>query len=303
MSEVHQIFDRALLRRRRDRVAENLEAHAFLLDRFADDILDRLAFIERRFARVLVIGAHHGAFSARLSQLPGVAFVVSTETSQKMLDLSRGLRVMADEEALPFAEDAFDLVIGALTLQFVNDLPGALVQIRRILRPDGLFLGGILGGGTLQELRRSWLEAESEVTGGASPRVAPFADVRDLGGLLQRAGFALPVADADLVRVRYGSPLALMQDVKAMGAGNVLADRRRVPVGRRLLLRAAEIYAERFGEADGRIPATFEILTMTAWAPHESQQKPLPPGSAQVRLADALQAKEHRLPGTRDGKP
>ncbi len=153
--------------------------------------------------------------------------------------------MLADEEALPFADESFDLIVAPLTLQFVNDLPGALVQIRRCLKPDGLFIGGMLGGATLQELRRAWLEAEAEISGGASPRVAPFADVRDLGGLLQRAGFALPVVDADVVRVRYPSPLALMHELRAMGAGNVLDDRRRVPVGRRLLMRASEIYAEK----------------------------------------------------------
>lgn len=301
MSDVHLIFDRALLQRRRDRVAGRIAQHAFLLDRFGCDVDERLSLIQRTFARVLVIGAHHGELGRRISLRPGVDTVIETETSPKLLQACEGLRVLADEEALPFGEQTFDLIVAGLTLQFVNDLPGALVQIRRLLKPDGLFLGGLFGGATLTELRRSWLEAEAEVAGGASPRVAPFADVRDLGGLLQRAGFALPVVDADPVRVRYASPLALMQDVRAMGAANVLHHRRRVPVSRGLLMRASEIYAERFADPDGRVPATFELLVMTAWAPHESQQKPLQPGTAKVRLADALGTTEGQLPG-RDPK-
>ena len=189
---------------------------------------------------------------------------------------------------LPFEEEAFDLVTSALTLQFVNDLPGALTQLRRVLKPDGLFLGAMLGGETLTELRQATLQAEAELYDGASPRVAPFADVRALGGLLQRAGFALPVTDTDVVRVTYETPLHLMRELKAMGASNVLVDRRRIPMTRRFLLRISEIYREQFSEPDGRVRATFEIVTMTGWAPHESQQQPLRPGSASTRLADVL---------------
>ncbi len=202
---------------------------------------------------------------------------------------------------MPFAPASLDLVVSGLALHHVNDLPGSLVQIRRALKPDGLFLAALLGGETLKELREAWLIAEDEVSGGASPRVAPFADVRDLGGLLQRAGFALPVADTDVVRVTYASPLDLMREIKAMGASNVLTARRRVPVTRTLLFRAAEVYAERFALADGRIPATFEIITLTAWVPHESQQKPLQPGSAKARLADALGVMEQGA-GEKTGK-
>jgi NADH dehydrogenase [ubiquinone] 1 alpha subcomplex assembly factor 5 len=169
------------------------------------------------------------------------------------------------------------------------------VQMRRALRPDGLLLAALLGGATLHELRDAWLTAEAEISGGASPRVAPFADVRDLGGLLQRAGFALPVVDSETVTVTYADPLSLMREIKAMGASNMLASRRRQPVTRGLVLRAAEIYTDRFGAADGRVPATFEIITLTAWAPDESQPKPLQPGSAQTRLADALGVKEGKL--------
>lgn len=293
MNNPQNIFDRRLLRSRRRRAAPHMHGHDFLLDRFCDDLEDRLSFIQRSFASALVLGSQGGCVGSLLHRR-GVEQVVEVETVFELLPAQTALGVVADEEALPFAENSFDLVIAPLTLQFVNDLPGTLLQIRRCLRPDGLFIGGMFGGATLQELRYCWLEAEAQVYGGASPRVAPFADVRDLGGLLQRAGFALPVVDADSFRVRYDSALALMIELRAMGAGNVLVDRRRVPVSRRLLQRAGDIYAERFVDPDGRVPATFEMLIMTAWAPHDSQQKPLQPGSASARLADALGVKELR---------
>jgi SAM-dependent methyltransferase len=273
-----------------------MSAHDFLLQRFCIEVEERLSLIQRDFSAALVLGAHGGAVGALLDRL-GVKQITEAETVADLLPSRSALKVVADEEALPFAEASFDLIIAPLTLQFVNDLPGTLLQIRRCLKPDGLFIGGLFGGATLQELRHAWLEAEAEISSGASPRVAPFADVRDLGGLLQRAGFALPVVDADSFRVRYASPLALMQELRAMGAGNVLSDRRRVPVSRGLLLLASQIYVDRFADPDGRIPATFEMLVMTAWAPHESQQKPLQPGSAAMRLADALGTNEQRLPG------
>ncbi|MEQ1672264.1 MAG: methyltransferase domain-containing protein, partial [Hyphomicrobium sp.] len=207
----------------------------------------------------------------------------------------KGAVICADDEQLPFGEATLDLAVSGLSLHLVNDIPGVLAQLRRALKPDGLLLAALLGGETLKELRRAWLEAEAEITGGASPRVAPFADVRDLGALLQRAGFALPVADSDVVRVTYATPLALMQELRAMAASNMLVERRRVPVTRELLMRAAEIYAERFALPDGRIPATFEIITLTAWVPHDSQQKPLAPGSAKMRLADALGVSEQAI--------
>jgi hypothetical protein len=174
----------------------------------------------------------------------------------------------------------------------VNDLPGALVQIRRCLRPDGLFIGALIGGGSLVELREVLGEAETEVTGGTSPHVAPFADVRDMGGLLQRARFGLPVADSEPLTVRYADLFALMADLRAMGATNTLAERIRRPTRRKIFLRAAELYAERYSDPDGRIRATFEMIFLSGWAPHGSQQKPLRPGSARMRLADALHTKE-----------
>ena len=200
--------------------------------------------------------------------------------------------IVADEELLPFGEGVLDLVVSILALQFVNDLPGVLVQIRRALKPDGLFLAALIGGATLTELRQSFAAAESEVEGGISPRVAPFADVRDLGALLQRAGFALPVADADRFVARYDSVFALMHDLRRMGAANPLVARRRTPLRRGTLMRMAEIYAQRFADDDGRVRATFEIVWLSGWAPHSGQQQPLKPGSARVRLADALGTRE-----------
>jgi SAM-dependent methyltransferase len=200
--------------------------------------------------------------------------------------------VAADEEALPFGDATLDLVVSALTLQYVNDLPGVLVQIRRALKPDGLFLGALIAGETLTELRQAFAAAESEVEGGASPRVAPFADLRELGALLQRAGFALPVTDVDRLTVRYDSVFGLMRDLRRMGATNALHARRRAPLKRATLHRLAEIYAERFADDDGRLRATFEIVWLSGWAPHPDQQQPLRPGSAKTRLADALGTRE-----------
>ena len=284
----HDIFDRALLVRRRDRVAAGAQGHEFLLARVADDLIERLAAVQRRFPAALNLGAYHGLLARRLRQVPGVEMVVDAEPSWRLLAQCDGPRVQAGEEALPFRDQSLDLVVSGLSLHLVNDLPGALVQIRRALKPDGLFLAALLGGNTLAELRNALLEAEEELEGGASPRVAPFADVRDLGALLQRARFALPVVDADTVTVTYADPLALMREVRAMGGANVLRARRRAPLRRATLMRALALYQERFGLPNGRVPATFEIVTLTAWAPHESQQQPLQPGTAKMRLADAL---------------
>jgi NADH dehydrogenase [ubiquinone] 1 alpha subcomplex assembly factor 5 len=295
MSQPHRIFDRALLTARRNRAVPSAEEHDFLLERVADDLSERLAIVQRRFPLALDLGAHHGILARRLAAAPNVGSVIAYDPAKRLLAKAPAPRVAGDLEALPFAPASFGLVVSGLALHLVDDLPGALVQICRILKPDGLLLAALLGGATLRELREAWLLAEDEVLGGASPRVAPFADVRDLGGLLQRAGFALPVVDSDTVVVTYADPLALMREVKAMGMSNMLADRSRKPVTRRLLFRAAGIYAERFGQPDGRVPATFEILTLTAWAPHASQQQPLAPGSARTRLSDALGVPERKL--------
>jgi len=268
------IFDRRLLRVRRARAAA-LGPVTFLLDRVAADFAERLSAVLRKFDIAADLGTPTDAVRRAIAdQIGTVAAVV------------------ADEEALPFRDASLDLVVSALALQFVNDLPGTLIQIRRALKPDGLLLAALIGGESLTELRVAFAEAEAEIEGGVSPRVVPFADLRDLGALLQRAGFALPVTDVDRVTVRYASPLALMHDLRRMGAGNVLTARRRTPLRRSTLLRVLEIYAERFADPDGRIRATFEIVWLSGWAPHESQQKPLRPGSAQTRLADALRAQE-----------
>jgi SAM-dependent methyltransferase len=285
------IFDRRLLRARRHRAAA-AGAETFLLDRVAADLAERLTAVLRRFDRVLDLGTPTDAVRIALADVPSVGTIVATDAQSPGARAERSHFVVADEEALPFAAATFDLVVSALALQFVNDLPGALVQIRRALKADGLLIAALVGGGTLTELRQSFAGAESEREGGVSPRVAPFADVRDLGGLLQRAGFALPVTDVDRITVRYDNAFALMHDLRRMGATNALLDRRRTPLKRATLLRMAEIYAERFADADGRLRATFEIVWLLGWAPHPSQQQPLKPGSAQARLADALGARE-----------
>lgn len=295
----HLVFDRELLRQRRDRAAPTASSHGFLLERMADEIVERLSFISRAFPVAADLGAHYGLLARRLADGARVGTIVSVETSRELLARCPHPKVQADDEMLPFGDGTLDLVVSALALQHVNDLPGTLVQVRRALKPDGLFLGGMLGGETLRELREAFLVAEAEIEGGASPRVAPFVDVRDLGALLQRAGFALPVTDSDLVTVTYDTPFALMRDLRGMGATNVLLARRRTPLRRATLMRAAEVYAERFGR-EGRIPATFELLMLSGWAPHDSQQKPLPPGSAKVRLADALGVPERKAGDQRD---
>ena len=283
------IFDRALIRQRRRRAAA-LGPVTFLLDRVADDLADRLAAVLRRFELAADLGTPGDAVRVAISRLGAVGNIIAANTLPVSLR-ARPL-VVGDEEALPFGAETLDLVVSALALQFVNDLPGTLVQIRRALKPDGLFLAGLLGGDTLTELRQSFAAAESEVEGGISPRVAPFADLRDLGALLQRAGFALPVADADRLTVRYETAFALMHDLRRMGATNNLFARRRTPLKRATLFRMADIYRQRFADADGRLRATFEIVWLSGWAPHPDQQQPLKPGSAKARLADALGTRE-----------
>lgn len=287
-SQGSSIFDRALLTQRRNRAAARAADHDFLLARVVEDIAERLSVVRRTFDIALVLGAHHGIAGRRLRGIGSIGTVIEVDLAPRMLAACDGHRVLADEEMLPFRDASLDLVVAPLTLQFVNDVPGTLAQVRRALRPDGLFLGAMLGGVTLTELRQSFLAAEAEIEGGASPRVAPFADVRDAGQLLQRAGFALPVADGDIVDVTYATPLHLMHELRGMGATNIMHARRRTPLRRATLMRALEVYAEVFSVAGGRVAATFEIVTLTGWAPHESQQKPLAPGTARARLADAL---------------
>jgi SAM-dependent methyltransferase len=283
MSTAPQLFDRALLARRRRRAAA-LGPVTFLVDRVAPELSDRLSAVLRRFELAVDLGTPTDAVRRALRPCGSVATIVAAGRCPG----EPGLAVVADEEMLPFRDASLDLVVSALALQFVNDLPGTLIQIRRALKPDGLFLAALLGGETLSELRRAFAEAEVEIEGGISPRVAPFADIRDLGGLLQRAGFALPVTDVDRLTVRYDTVFALMDELRRMGATNALLERRRTPLRRATLMRMARIYQERFADPDGRLRATFEIVWLSGWAPHESQQKALRPGSARARLADAL---------------
>ena len=281
------IFDRRLLRARRRRAAA-LGPADFLLARVAEELTERLASVLRHFNVAVDLGTPGDHIRAALAAGGKAGTVIAADSFLSGLRGKAGAAVAADEEALPFRDGALDLVVSALALHFVNDLPGALIQIRRALKPDGLFLAALFGGETLTELRRAFAEAEVEIEGGISPRVVPFPDLRDLGALLQRAGFALPVADIERVTVRYATVFALMHDLRRMGATNALTERRRVPLRRATLLRMGEIYARRFADPDGRLRATFEIVWLSGWAPDPSQQKPLRPGSAKMRLADAL---------------
>jgi SAM-dependent methyltransferase len=293
------LFDRALHRKRLDRAASGFAAADFLQRRAALDLVERLEAIMRDFPVAVDLSARRGAFREALADSPAaqrVGVLIEADLSAAMLAGRDGPRLVADEERLPFAAGSLDLVVSTLGLHWTNDVVGALIQIRRALKPDGLFLGAFLGGSTLTELRQALTDAEGEILGGAGSRVSPFADSRDAAGLLQRAGFALPVADVDRVNASYEHPLRLLADLRAMGETNVLADRHPHALTRTLLARASEIYAERFAGSDGRVSATFEIVTLTGWAPHESQPQPLQPGSAKMRLADALGTVEHRLP-------
>lgn len=281
------IFDRRLVRRRLARAAA-AGAQEFLLVHASKEVCERLSSIKRKFSAVLDAGTPSPWLAARLADRLRPGLLVRMTPLAETAGDGTLLRVLGDEESLPLAPKCFDLAVSALSLQNLNDLPGALAQLRRVLKPDGLFLGCLLGGQSLHELRTALAVAETEIYGGISPRVAPFADVRDMGGLLQRAGFALPVADTEPVTVRYAGLVGLMADLRAMGATNALAARLRKPSTRSFFLRAANIYAERFADPDGRVRATFEMIFLSGWAPHESQQKPLPPGSAKMRLADAL---------------
>jgi SAM-dependent methyltransferase len=266
-----RLFDRALLLARQRRALRQGPV-TFLADRVAGDLQERLAAVKRDFAAVADVWTPGEGLPAW--SRPGSFVRIAPEQSP--------------DEALPLAPESIDLALSALAFQFVNDLPGVLAQIRRALKPDGLLLAAMIGGDTLTELRQSFAAAEAECESGASPRVAPFADLRDVGQLLQRAGLALPVTDVDRLTVRYGNAFALMGDLRRMGATNNLIERRRAPTRRATLLRMAEIYAERFADADGRIRATFDIVWLSAWAPHSSQPKPLKPGSARMSLEEAV---------------
>jgi SAM-dependent methyltransferase len=266
------LFDRATLAQRQRRAAK-LGPASFLLDRVAEDMDERLAAVNRDFSAAADIWTPGEGLARLRRRLPSIVHLAPAQASQEVLSLAPG---------------SLDLALSALAFQFVNDLPGVLAQIRRALRPDGLLLAAMIGGDTLTELRQSFTAAEAECEGGLSPRVAPFADLRDIGALLQRAGLALPVTDVDRIVVRYDSAFALMQDLRRMGTTNVMLERRRTPTRRATLFKMAQLYADRFADPDGRIRATFDVVWLSGWAPHESQQKPLRPGSAKASLAEAL---------------
>jgi SAM-dependent methyltransferase len=284
---MEQVFDTGLLVERKKRALRAGTADAdFLMRRVAEDLGERLSTVGRDFPEAAALFCQTAATGDVLRQSGKVGHIHRIEADAALLGDGQGM--IATPETIPLPAESLDLAVSLLSLHSMNDIPGMLIQIRRALRPDGLFLGALAGSGTLAELRESLLLAETELSGGASPRVAPFVDVRDAGGLLQRAGFALPVADTETIRVRYPSMFELMRDLRAMGETSILTARPRRPVPLRFFTRAAEIYAERHAEADGRIPATFQVVWLSGWAPHASQQKPLRPGSATARLADVL---------------
>ncbi len=261
------VFDRALVRRRRDRAAAGFAGYDFLLADTAAELAERLSWVKRDFPRALDLGCHHGAAGRLAAAAKGVETLVSCDLSAALLARADGLRAVADEEALPFADAAFDLVLSNLSLHWVNDLPGALIQIRRALKPDGFFIAAMAGGDTLKELRQCLFDAELAVTGGAAPRLSPFAGVSDAGQLLRRAGFALPVADAETVTITYPDLFKLLADLRGMGETSALTARPRRPLRRAVLLETARLYAERHAEPDGRLPATIQILHLAGWSP------------------------------------
>jgi SAM-dependent methyltransferase len=273
------LTDRKALAAHRARAQALPEPALFLQQAARDDVQERLIAVNRTFTDVAVVSGFPALWQAAFPQA----------------------RVIADTPVLDLAEGTQDLVIHALCLHWADDPVGQLVQCRRALRPDGLLLCLFFGGQTLQELRAALAEAEAEVLGGLSPRVLPMAEIREAGALLHRAGFALPVADSDSRQVLYRDAFHLMADLRAMGEGNALQARLRRPPPRALFLRAAQVYAANFSAGEGRVSATFETICLTGWAPHEGQQRPLRPGSAAQRLADALHATERRLPGGSEG--
>lgn len=292
MSDEQTLFDRSLLRRRRARFAHEISAREFLIAHVAREITERVEIMLRDFPRALDLGAYHGLLGRTVGALPSVGEMIYAESAFEYAARCPELAVVCDEDLLPFKDASFNLIVSGLALHRVNDLPGALIQIRRALMPDGLFMGAVLGSGALIELRECLIEAEGEMEGGASPRVSPFGDVRSYGALLQRAGLALPVADAENLTAVYASPRDLMSEIRALGGGNVLTARSRAPLPRRTLLLAEEIYRARHGTPDGKVTATFQFVFMSGWGPDASQQKPLRPGSARTRLADALKTEE-----------
>ena len=283
------LFDRLTLRRHRERAASgDWPRFGFLFHEISDRLAERAEDITRSFDTVLDLGCHGGSFGAFMRQQGRAKNLVSAELSPSMLARAQGNKVLLDEEFLPFAPNSFDLIGSVLGLHWTNDLPGALVQIFRALKADGFFLGALFGVETLQELKDCLTRAELEIRGGISPRVSPFTEVRDAGALLQRAGFTLPVSDTETLTLKYQTPFDLMRELRGMGETNCLIDRQKMFTDRKVLMRAAELYFEEYADDDGLIPATFQVIYLTGWTPHDSQQKPLKPGSGQTNLKDHL---------------
>ena len=292
MSDTPLLFDRRLLRQRRARFVDEIANREVLIAHVAREIAERVDIMLRPFPRALDLGAYRGLLGRNIAALKSVGEVFYAESVYEYAARCPRPTIVCDEDLLPFANGVFNLVVSGLALHRVNDLPGSLIQIRRALAPDGLFMAAALGSNALSELRECLLEAEEEIERGASPRVSPFGDVRAYGALLQRAGFALPVTDAEDVTVIYPSPRELMREIRVLGGGNVLTARSKRPLSRRTLARAEELYRTRYGTPDGKVTATFQFVFMSGWAPDPSQQKPLAPGSARARLADALNTEE-----------
>ncbi len=301
--ETMRVFDRRLVRARRDRRAGDFARHDFLFREVAERLADRLSDVKREFPLALDLGARSGLMAGALKGRGGVKTLVQAELSERLARAARKLSpaVVADEETLPFADNSFDLIVSCLSLHWVNDLPGALAQIRRALKPDGLFLAALFGYGTLAELREAFLAAETATTGGAGPRISPFTELRDGAALLQRAEFALPVADADVINVTYGNAFELMRDLRGMGESNAVEARPRRPLSRATLYHAGDLYTRRFAQNDGRVRARFQIVYLTGWSPGPGQPEAKKPGSAVRRLSDALDATE-RPAGDKTGR-
>lgn len=278
------IFDRKVLRRNRDQAAKNFADHDFLIREVAARLYDKYLDINRNFQHILDLGCHGGELGRHLQD----KFIIHQDISQKFLRSGKGVRVQADEEFLPYRPHSLDLILSNLSLHWVNDLPGCLVQIKQALKPDGLFLGALFGGESLTELRQCLMEAEINIRGGASPRISPFVDMQDAGALLQRAGFALPVVDTDRITVTYENAFKLMQELRGMGESNILTKRFKGLTSPRVMMECAKIYQEKFADHRGRINVTFDIIYMMGWSPHESQQKPLKPGQGKVSLTDVF---------------
>jgi len=298
-----RLFDRRLLRRRKDRASGEFIDYDFLHARVADDLLDRIESVSRDFDTCLVIGGG-GAVGRALKDRPAakrkIGAMIEAELSPSMARLSQTRSVALDEEFLPVKEQSVDLVLSCLSLHWANDVVGALIQLNYALKPDGFFAGALFGGATLTELRQAMKQAEDEIGREPEQRVSPFADAIDMAGLLSRAGFAMPVSDVDRVTARYGNSFVLMRDLRKMGETSVLDQRPRTPGVKSLFVKTAEAYSHAFADEDGKVPATFELVHFAGWAPHPDQPKPKRPGSAKVRLADALGVSE-RSAGDRAG--